>query len=97
MSDDDEVLSGELVPADDAERSDVVDLAAALRASFKRPDVEPPIVRPGEPRCDAQARAENVLVYGRIRMSVRAQCDLPPDHDGQHRVTMPDGITRYRW
>ncbi|UAJ15736.1 hypothetical protein SEA_BADDON_68 [Gordonia phage Baddon] len=100
MSDDDEVLSGELVPADEAERSDVVDLAAALRASFKRPDVEPPIVRPGDPRCDAETRVDGRwegTTIGRVKLTVRAQCDLPPDHDGQHRVTMPDRVTEYRW
>ncbi|AYR03049.1 hypothetical protein SEA_STORMINNORM_71 [Gordonia Phage StorminNorm] len=88
MSDDDEVLSGELVPADAP-----IDVQPG-------PDVEPPIVRRGEPRCDAETRAESVYegpTIGRIPLTVRAQCDLPPDHLGQHRVTMPDRVTTYRW
>lgn len=78
---DDEVLSGELVAADQPATG----------------DVEPPIVRRGDPRCDAETYAENAQLYGRIRMSVRARCDMPPDHRGQHRVTLPDRITVYRW
>ncbi|QNJ58042.1 hypothetical protein SEA_JKSYNGBOY_68 [Gordonia phage JKSyngboy] len=88
MSDDDEVLSGELVPADAP-----IDVQPV-------PDVEPPIVRYGEPRCDAETRVDGRwegTTIGRVKLTVRAQCDLPPDHDGQHRVTMPDRVTEYRW
>ncbi|AYR02879.1 hypothetical protein J1765_gp71 [Gordonia phage Gaea] len=84
MSDDDEVLSGELVPADAP-----IDVQPV-------PDVEPPIVRPGDPRCDAETRAEGAKI-GRVQLTVRAQCDMPPDHAGKHRVTMTDRVTTYRW
>ncbi|QFP94125.1 hypothetical protein SEA_JABBERWOCKY_70 [Gordonia phage Jabberwocky] len=88
MTGDDEVLTGELVPA-----GEPIDVQPG-------PDVEPPIVRHGEPRCDAETRVDGRwegTTIGRVKLTVRAQCDLPPDHLGQHRVTMPDRVTEYRW
>ncbi|ATN90264.1 hypothetical protein SEA_LENNON_71 [Gordonia phage Lennon] len=100
MTDDDEVLTGELVPA-----GDPVPPYEAIRRLREPhvepgPDVEPPIVRHGDPRCDAETRVDGTwegTTIGRVKLTVRAQCDLPPDHDGQHRVTMPDRVTEYRW
>ncbi|QGJ95798.1 hypothetical protein J1770_gp12 [Gordonia phage EMoore] len=56
--------------------------------------VEPRTVLPGEPRCDVET--VGVRQFGRLRMSLRTQCELPPDHACDHRVTMPDG-DEFRW
>lgn len=56
--------------------------------------VEPRTVEPGEPRCDAETTGARMV--GRIRLTLRTRCELPPGHDCDHRVTMPDG-GMFRW
>ncbi|QXN73236.1 hypothetical protein SEA_HANS_19 [Gordonia phage Hans] len=62
--------------------------------SCDEPVVEPRTVLPGEPRCDVETTGSRQM--GRIRLTLRTRCELPPEHACDHRVTMPDGET-FRW
>lgn len=57
-------------------------------------DVEPRTVEPGELRCESETTGTRQM--GRIRLTLRTRCELPPEHACDHRVTMPDGDT-FRW
>ena len=73
---------------------DEVVLVGELVAADDPIDVEPRTVEPGEPRCDAETTGARMV--GRIRLTLRTRCELPPGHDCDHRVTFPDRET-FRW
>ena len=73
---------------------DEVVLVGELVAADDPIDVEPRTVEPGEPRCDAETTGSRMM--GRIRLTLRTRCELPPEHACDHRVTFPDGET-FRW